>query len=235
MKRSLKISALLLLMSVQYGCNIFDGEVNIPNLSVNVAPTSVAGSVLTSGQGSENGDVQLTAIANTNWSFSHWSGDVESDENPLFLSLNQNTEVFANFVLSGNEGSIALRITDGQFVSELNFGQVEGATDGFDSGIDLEAPPPPPQGVLYAWFGSDSRRLLRDYRNPFTSEVEWRLEINPGSSENITIEWMLGEENTDTLFLVDENGEVLSNLSDSNELAVVMSEFTPFTIRNSMP
>jgi len=232
MKRSLKISALLLLMSVQYGCNIFDGEANIPNLSVNVAPTSVAGSVLTSGQGSENGDVQLTAIANTNWSFSHWSGDVESVENPLFLSLNQNTEVFANFVLSGNSGSIMLRITDDQFVSELKFGQVEGATDGFDSGIDLEAPPPPPSGVLYAWIEGNDRPLIRDYRNPFTNVVEWELRVATGSFNNVTFIWETDENDQDTYTVFDESDEEILRLTGSGNTDIDLSAGTVFFIRN---
>ena len=232
MKTALKISALLLMMSALTGCNIFDGEVDIPNLSVNVAPTTVAGSVLTSGQGSENDDVQLTAIANTNWIFSHWSGDVESDENPLFLSLNQNAEVFANFVLSGNSGSIALRITDDQFVSELKFGQVEGATDGFDSGIDLEAPPPPPSGVLYAWIEGSDRPLIRDYRNPFTLEVEWELRVATGSFNNVSLIWETDENDQDTYTVFDESDEEVVRLTGSGNTDIDLSAGTVFFIRN---
>lgn len=219
------------LMMVLSSCNIFEEEGDLPNLSVNVAPTSVAGSVLTSGAGSGSGEVLLTALSNNNWSFSHWSGDVESEENPLTLNLTQNTEILANFVISGTEAGFNFTVTDGQFVSELRFGQIDGATDSFDSGIDLEAPPPPPSGVLYAWFEGSDRRLIRDFRNPFTSDAEWELRVVPGGSETVTFSWETGEESDESFTLFDESGEEIAELEGSGSADVSVGASSVFFIR----
>jgi outer membrane protein assembly factor BamB len=39
----------------------------------------------------------LTAVANDNYVFSHWSGDVESTDNPLNITITKNTGIQANF------------------------------------------------------------------------------------------------------------------------------------------
>lgn len=220
------------LMMVLSSCNIFEEEGDLPNLSVNVAPTSVAGSVLTSGAGSGSGEVLLTALANNNWSFSHWSGDVESEENPLTLNLTQNTEILANFVISGTEAGFNFTVTDGQFVSELRFGQIDGATDSFDSGIDLEAPPPPPSGVLYAWFEGSDRRLIRDFRNPFTSDVAWELRIVPGTSNIISLEWETDETEGHNYTIFDEADEEVVVLTGSGSFDIQLGTSSVFYIRN---
>lgn len=220
------------LMMVLSSCNIFEEEGDLPNLSVNVAPTSVAGSVLTSGAGSGSGEVLLTALANNNWSFSHWSGDVESEENPLTLNLTQNTEILANFVISGTEAGFNFTVTDGQFVSELRFGQIDGATDSFDSGIDLEAPPPPPSGVLYAWFEGSDRRLIRDFRNPFTSDVAWELRIVPGTSNIISVEWETDETEGHNYTIFDEADEEVVVLTGSGSFDIQLGTSSVFYIRN---
>ncbi|MGF3554625.1 MAG: InlB B-repeat-containing protein, partial [Thermoplasmatota archaeon] len=43
--------------------------------------------------------VQLTAIPETGWSFSHWSGDLTGSENPINITMNSNKIVYANFIL----------------------------------------------------------------------------------------------------------------------------------------
>ncbi len=41
--------------------------------------------------------VEITAVADEGWVFSGWSGDVESMDNPLTVTISNNTEVFATF------------------------------------------------------------------------------------------------------------------------------------------
>lgn len=223
---------LIIVIASLYGCNIFEESETLPNLFVNVAPTSTAGSVLSAGNGSENGEIELTAFPNPNWSFSHWSGDVESTENPITINLSENTEIFANFVITGTESGTQLTVSDGQFVSELRFGQAEGATDNFDSGIDLEAPPPPPSGVLYAWFEGSERRLLRDFRNPFTSDVDWELRIVPGMSNIISFEWNADDEEGESYTIFNESDEEIADLTGSGNLDIDLSTGAVFYIRN---
>lgn len=167
-----------------YGCNIFEEGEGTYQLTANPLPAT-AGQVVISG----TDPVEVHASPHENWSFSHWSGDMDSLENPLQISLTQNMRIFANFELSGNQNQVALRVSDGQFLTDLQFGRLNGATDGFDSTADLEAPPPPPDGVLYAWFETDGKRLLRDFRNPLTLSQEWNLTIVPGESSVIDLVW----------------------------------------------
>jgi hypothetical protein len=213
------------------GCNIFEETEGPPNLQVNVVPTSVAGSVITSGSGAENSELQLEAIANPNWRFSHWSGDLESTDNPLSLVLSENTEVFANFVVSAAQAGIQLVVTDGAFISELRFGLIEGATDNFDSGIDLEAPPPPPSGVLYAWFEGTNRRLIHDFRNPFTSEAEWEIQVNPGGNQAISIQWKVDPSVDSSFTIFDSEGAELAELINTGSLELDLDAATNLYIR----
>lgn len=221
-------------MCVSAGCNVLEEGEELPNISASVLP-STAGSVLISGQGSEDQQVQLTAVPNENWRFSGWSGDIDSDENPLTITLSRNTQVYANFVLAGNEYRIDYQLEDGENSSELSLGQLQGATDSFDTDIDLEGPPPPPDGVLYAWFESADRQLLNDFRNPYTNSVEWVLNIEPGNSDVVYLMWEVDVESISgsliltnsaesfTINLLEENGVEL-DLSESQQYQIIYSQ-----------
>ena len=208
------------------GCNIFEEGGQSFNLVVAAIP-STAGSVTTSG----TEPVELLAIPNENWSFSHWSGDVESDDNPLVITLNQNRQVFANFVLSENETRIRLKVSDSQFITDLEFGKVAGATDGFDSSIDLEAPPSPPSDVLYAWFENNNYKMLHDFRNPFTNNSEWILSIDPGASSSIRLDWQIeGESTPGSFILLNSDESVEIDLFNQNSLELNLSELSQFRV-----
>jgi hypothetical protein len=42
--------------------------------------------------------VQLTAVPDTNWTFSHWSGDLTGDNNPEILNMTGNKTITAHFI-----------------------------------------------------------------------------------------------------------------------------------------
>ncbi len=44
--------------------------------------------------------VELTAVPDTGWSFSHWSGDLTGSENPEYITINEDKEVTANFSIN---------------------------------------------------------------------------------------------------------------------------------------
>ena len=52
--------------------------------------------------------VELNAIANTGWSFSHWSGDLSGSENPEEITIDSDKEVTAYFTI--NEYTLTINI-----------------------------------------------------------------------------------------------------------------------------
>lgn len=225
-----QIPVVIMAVFLLVGCNVLQEGDELPVLSANVLP-STAGSVLISGQGSENQQVELLAVANDNWRFSSWSGDIESNENPLNITLNENTELFANFVLAGNEYRVDLQLSDGENLSELSFGQTLGATDGFDTDLDLEGPPAPPDGILYARFGNSTRSLLRDFRNPYTNSVQWELRINPGNSGLIDLSWNIEiEDLPGTLIFTDSDESMSINMLEDSGVELNHSDDVEYLI-----
>ena len=47
---------------------------------------------------SSNESVQLTAVANSGYTFSYWSGDASGSSNPVTITMNSNKNVTANFI-----------------------------------------------------------------------------------------------------------------------------------------
>ncbi len=45
-------------------------------------------------------EVELTAIPDTGWSFSHWEGDLSGSNNPEYITMNENKTVIANFSIN---------------------------------------------------------------------------------------------------------------------------------------
>jgi hypothetical protein len=221
---------IILLLLVIAGCNVLQEGDGLPVISANVLP-STAGSVLISGQGSENQQVELLAIPNDNWRFSNWSGDIESDENPLNIILTENTELFANFVLAGNEYRVEMELSDGENFSVLSFGQIVGATDTFDTGLDLESPPPPPDGILHAWFDVPDRQLLHDFRNPYTTTSVWTVNIEPGTTGLLSLNWEIQFENfSGSLVLTNMEESIEVNLLENNNTELNIEEAGQFLI-----
>jgi len=212
------------------GCNVLQEGDELPVISANVLPAT-AGSVLVSGQGAEDQQVEILAVANENWQFSNWSGDIESDENPLNFTLSENTELFANFVLAGNEYRIDMELSDGENFSVISFGQIPGATDAFDTNLDLESPPPPPDGVFYAWFEVSDRQLLHDFRNPYTTSSEWTLNIEPGNAGLISLNWEVQAENfSGSVLLTDLGASLEVDLLENNSTELNVDEATQLLI-----
>ncbi len=217
---------LIWLSLILYGCNIFEEGKEAYQVIAEPIP-SVGGQVVVNG----TDPVQLLANPHENWSFSHWSGDIDTTENPVQLSPTQNMRIFANFELSGHQTRIALRVSDGQFVTVLRLGRVNGATDGFDSTIDLEAPPPPPNGVLSAWIETSGMRLLHDFRNPFTQDQAWKLYLIPGNESEIEMAWELEAGSYSGEWVVsNEDRSVQFDLSSGSHATLSLVEMEVYTL-----
>lgn len=99
--------AIRLLADVNSSDYIYIDEVRIDGTAIPSYTLSTA----TSGQGSvslnpsggtylEGTQVTMTANADTNWAFDHWSGDASGSENPKTITMDANKSVTAHFVES---------------------------------------------------------------------------------------------------------------------------------------
>jgi len=97
--------------------NTFQGQ-NPYSLAL-IANPPVGGSVAANNNGPYHyGDVvQLTATANSGWSFSGWSGDASGSTSPTSISINGTNTVTATF--TQNEYALTLNIVGGGSVSKL--------------------------------------------------------------------------------------------------------------------
>jgi uncharacterized repeat protein (TIGR02543 family) len=220
MKKHISILMLVFISLYAVSCEelILGGDTVKINLTV--SPPE-AGSIVSTGGNRVGNTVELVAVANMGWLFDGWTGDFTSDENTLIIVLEENLNLTANFLAMSNEYRFAMSITDNQTTVNMAFGQIPGATDAFDSGIDLEAPPAPPDGTLHAWFENENRQLLRDFRNVLTSEITWPLSIEPGIADSVWINWTLDEESL-------AGGVFLTNTARTFDVS--MTEVSSFSI-----
>lgn len=200
------------------GCGDFTSGGDRVSININQNP-STAGTVLTSGGDEVGNSAEFLAVPNQSWQFAGWSGDHESFENPLVMVLEDDVQLTANFALFRNDYSFELYISDQQAEVEMGFGQIPGATDFFDSGTDLEAPPPPPGESLHAWFETPNKKLFQDFRNAFSNEQTWTLKIQSGSRDVVYLNWTyLQDSFTGSLTLTDQDGTFILNMFDQNDL-----------------
>jgi uncharacterized repeat protein (TIGR02543 family) len=187
-------------------CGNFSSDSERVNISITVNPAN-AGTVLTSGGDLAGNSVEFLALPNTGWMFAGWTGSVEGFDNPLSFTLENDVNLTANFSLFRNDYAIFLTLTDESTEVNLQIGQLPGATDFFDSGIDLESPPPPPGNTLHAGFESPERQLIHDYRNAFSPQIVWKFQISGGISENLELTWSRDMESfSGSLVLTDADG-----------------------------
>lgn len=206
------------------GCGDFSSNGDRVSININQNP-STAGTVLTSGGDEVGNSAEFLAVPNENWQFAGWSGDLESFENPLEMVLEHDVQLTANFSLFSNDYSFELYVSDQQTEVEMGFGQIPGATDFFDSGTDLEAPPPPPGESLHAWFETPDKKLFWDFRNAFNDEQAWTLKLQPGSSDIVQLNWTHQQDAfTGSLSLTDPGGTFFLDMFEDNSLDIDINQ-----------
>ncbi len=134
--------------------------------------------------------------------------------------------------------SVQMTVSDncGNHAHSLIFGTATGATDCFDEGLDLSAPPPPPVGILDARFNSCSDAFFTDIRGTNTnSETIWNLQYQPGDGCNpVSFSWDPGDLPPDGYFhlvdpflgtLVNVNMRLTDNYSDVMNLGYLQIKY----------
>lgn len=211
----------------------FSEVTNTYDLSVSATPSEGGSVSPESGTYEEGEQVQVTATAASGWSFAGWSGDVTSSDNPLTVTMNSDTDLTASFEENAKAYSNELMVTDGTYSETVTFGMNSNATSGYDSGLDDEAPPTPPEGSFHANFVISGYNLYDDYRPVQKQQTVWDLNFSPSSSNSISISWDFSSSNHHgSLTLVDDvnnpsveidmSSQSSYNVSDSvNELHII--------------
>jgi hypothetical protein len=190
------------------------------------ADPSEGGSVDPTGGTFEEGtEITVEATANEGFVFREWIGDVSSDDNPVTFTINEDTEMTAGFDDLRSVYTVQLfAISDQDTVKDLRFGQSNQGSDGFDDGVDQEAPPSPPEGALNTYFEINDLDLYRDFRSNLDQQVEWTMQYQVGSGEDLKIEWD---------FLDDTQIEGSLILSDESGNQIDMMDGATYTITGS--
>jgi hypothetical protein len=177
-------------------------------LSVLKSPSEGGSVDPTGGTFEEDTDVTVEATANEGFSFREWSGAVSSTENPVTITITGDTELTANFDDLRSVYTVQMfAISTGDTV-DLRFGQSSRGSDGFDGGVDQEAPPSPPEGVLHAYFEINDLDLYRDFRSNIDQQVVWTLNYQVASGDDLKLEWDIVKDDQleGNLVLTDQSG-----------------------------
>lgn len=196
----------------------FEEEVPQYSLTISTSP-SEAGSVNpSSGTFDEGSEVTVEATANDGFVFSEWTGDQQSTDNPLTFTINEDTDMTANFDDERSMYRVDLMATNLQdTVKDLSIGQAQGAVEGLDS-MDEESPPPPPPGALSAFFEINDLDLYKDFRSNIKKQVQWNLQYQVDSGEDFKLDWTIADDTQSpgTLVLTDQSGSFEVDMFNNN-------------------
>jgi hypothetical protein len=168
------------------------------DLTTSASP-SQAGSVNpSSGTFDEGSDVTVEARSADGWAFSDWTGDISSQDNPLTFTIDEDTDLTANFEDQRSMYTVEMFATNMQdTVKGLEIGQDENGSSGFDNGLDEDSPPPPPQGGLHGYFLVGNLELRKDFRNNIEKQVTWTFIYQVDTGQDLKLEWTIAD-NTQT-------------------------------------
>lgn len=199
-------------------------------LTVDVDPSEGGSVDPESGTFEEGEEVEVTASAADGWSFAGWSGDISSDNNPLTFTMEDDTELTATFEEDAKAYSGAIEVDDGTESETVTFGMNQNATDGFDSGLDEEAPPAPPGDAFFAHFAIDGYNLYKDFRPVTKDQTVWELQFDTGE-DSITLSWNLDSSDyTGTLTLVDDPDNPSTTIDMDSESSYEITDSSVTTL-----
>ena len=181
--------------TINYNADTTFLNINVPSVklynstaifSASVTPTPPSGSFIADfPQGntlnSFPGSVVLRIRTNGNVTLGSYTINVQG-EGPNGTPVHKRTAAL-NVVLPTIDYGVDLIVTDNCINSvPLVFGTAPGATECYDVGLDVSAPPPPPVGAFDARFESCSEAWFTDIRGTNTSgEVVWDVYYTPAT------------------------------------------------------
>lgn len=176
-------------------------------LSVSANPSEGGSVDPETGTFEEGEEVEVTATADDGWEFAGWDGDITSSENPLTVTISENTSLTALFeeIEQASSYSYQIELSDGNYSNTLVFGMDGEATTDYDEDLDEEAPPAPPEGSFYGYFAIDGYNLYNDFRPVTNDRTVWEIHFSPESSKTMTINWdFSSSDHAGSLILVDD-------------------------------
>lgn len=194
-------------------------------LSTSVNPGGAGTVSPSSGTFDSGSSVTVEATPQEGWAFENWSGDQSSQQNPFTFTINQNTQLTANFSSTSSIFSVDLTLADAENeLDGLQFGLNSNGSSGFDDGLDLNAPPPPPDGALNGFFKTGDLRLWNDFRNFESEQESWNLQYSIGSGDTLTISWTVQETRLNgTLLIESKDGSISVDMQTESSLDITTS------------
>lgn len=113
----------------------------------------------------EGTEVTVEAIAEEGWVFESWSGDQESEDNPLSFSISEDTELTANF--SDTTADESVRYNFSAESSPMAGGTVEPSDSVYDEGAEVTVEAMPNDGWVFDGWRGDRESS----ENPMTFEI----------------------------------------------------------------
>lgn len=172
------------------------------DLAILVSPNDAGSVEPSSGTFEEGSEIEINASANEGWIFNNWTGDLNSNDNPLILSMNDDKSLTANFLDMRSDYRVEMTLKDDLGEIHLELGQKSNFSE-----LLLQAPPPPPDGALYAAFEKEGQQYIKDYRPIVKTDLKWELFFNTGNGENLRLEWILEESTMDGTLSIKDNME----------------------------
>jgi uncharacterized repeat protein (TIGR02543 family) len=134
-------------------------------------------------------EVELTAIADTGWSFSHWSGDLSGDTNPVTITMDGDKTITAHFTI--NEYTLTVNIEGNGAVTQNPDQEL------YEYGTEVELTAVPDTGWSFSHWSGD----LSGGTNPETITID--------ENKTVTAHFSINEY-TITIN-IDGNGTVIKN------------------------